>query len=111
MTPELRAWDEVQKRMIGFAELCFHYNLKNVLYRPNLTRLICEQYIGLKDKNGNKIFEGDIVRNEQGKTSVVNFKKGSFLVGDFYFGSIGAGMQLELVGNIHENTELLEAEK
>jgi uncharacterized phage protein (TIGR01671 family) len=126
MTPEFRAWDK--KNEIYLYNVQYAYDTlsgfikyddgKNATYDESCfgdfldnKRYDTEQFTGLKDKHGNKIFEGDIVRNEHEKTRVVNFKEGSFLVEDFYFGSIGAGMGLEIIGNVHENLELLEAEK
>ena len=113
MISEFRAWDKCRKIMITEYRIPYYDDVYGVLLNDvfNDSHVILEQYTGLKDINGNKIFEDDIVRNEHEKTCVVNFKEGSFLVGDFYFGSIGAGMGLEIIGNIHENPELLEVEK
>lgn len=75
------------------------------------------QYTGLKDKNGEKIFEGDILLyNEQVKTTV-SYKNGAFirsyensniyLLYDSFImdGCLG---DYEVIGNIYENPELLE---
>lgn len=67
------------------------------------------QYTGLHDKNGREIYEDDIVKNENGVLQVVEFHDGSFTLGDYYFGSIGAGRVLEVIGNIYENPDLMEA--
>ncbi|MHC9537721.1 YopX family protein [Dellaglioa sp. BT-FLS60] len=65
------------------------------------------QYTGLNDSKGVPIYEGDIVRNEDNKRLfLIRYKGGSFLVGRYYFGSIGAGKKLEVVGNAFENPEL-----
>ena len=94
------------------------------------------QFTGLTDKNGKKIFEGDIVRYGKGiyewnkkdwefEVGIIDFKDGAFIINDIYSndgynelsclyheinysGEYDSGTLLEVIGNIHDNPELLE---
>jgi uncharacterized phage protein (TIGR01671 family) len=74
------------------------------------------QYTGLKDRNGVKIFEGDVVDIPGFIKGAIFFKDGMFLLrsknGNFYewqkFSKPGCRCFLaEVIGNIHDNPELL----
>lgn len=70
------------------------------------------QYIGLCDKNGKEIFEGDIIRIEfNNTTAYVVFEGMSWqaVIPKYeYRHRLEELMVYEVIGNIHDNPELLE---
>lgn len=81
------------------------------------------QYTGLKDKNGKEICEGDIVRHSpyrigafkdensyeyRNKEIEWDAKNGSWMVSGNYGWSLGIYCNIEIIGNIYENPELLK---
>lgn len=120
---EFRAWDG--KFMINWNLL---FSFKSVCGLFDNSNIQLMQYTGLKDKNGKKIFEGDIVgwyRDKSAKrgwlVGVVTFDVDdsswgvSYDDGEGNNGFVGVRRRLpscyhEVIGNIFENPELLTAE-
>ena len=71
------------------------------------------QFTGLHDKNGKEIYEGDIVRCDMGGECEVSYCIGGGFAGFDLSPAFHNGHQLkdvEVIGNIHDNPELLETE-
>lgn len=87
----------------------------------------CElmQFTGLKDVDGKKIFEGDIIQDINDNNSLRYGKDNNLTPVEFYNGSFGIsvifdgafvplypydvdGFKFKVVGNIYQNSELLE---
>lgn len=79
-------------------------------------RLVFEQYTGCKDKNGTEIHEGDVVKVEgDGEIYRVKWIRSGFGLEPRYnsprypvLGNVELRRKIEVIGNIHENPELLE---
>ena len=76
------------------------------------------QYTGLTDKNGRKIFEGDIVKTSHGGSTYyakIEWDDGSFWVTNHdiqmpsYISEVSK-TYLEIIGNIYDNPELVGGE-
>ena len=65
------------------------------------------QYTGLRDKNGKRIFEGDLLSLRTGRPHVVRFEDGAFVFENTAIPMRFAN-KLEVIGNVHDNPELLE---
>ena len=77
------------------------------------------QYTGLTDKNGKRIFDGDVAKVMQGKDkdiAYVGFENGAFMLypktGNIYERTLWSywynDWDVEVIGNITDNPELLE---
>lgn len=73
-----------------------------------------EMFTGLSDKNGKEIYEGDIVFHnlKSNINGIISYFEGSFIVGKSLTSNsiinFNAPKYLQIIGNIHENPELLK---
>ena len=119
---KFRAWSKETNEMI--TDFSYSYELAFVdgqfnLYRQGAIEWVVDsvimQAIGKEDKNGNTIFEGDIVEYEGEKYEIVYDKDtASYVLKEgkekgWILGGKG-WKKVKVVGNVYENPELLEQE-
>ncbi|ECP5996626.1 TPA: YopX family protein [Campylobacter coli] len=110
---------------IDLSEYGDNETFKDEIQMPS-DRVEIELFTGFYDKKGNKIYEGDILYSFEGCSEDEAFKyKVVFKEGAFYLVKCGDDgeewdedllsefclEELEIVGNIHENAELLNENK
>lgn len=93
---------------LGFITLVF----SQLTYENPLIDYEIELFTGVCDKNGNKIYEGDIVYNDDRIGVIVRRYYGEFRLEFEKDNSLGLKVlhesNLSIVGNIHENMDLLK---
>lgn len=115
---KFRAWDQQEMRMyrVGLLD-CQRMQIvpptpdeEAVLTRHDDIELM--QFTNLKDKNGKEIYEGDLV-GEPGFYFPVTYFDAAFHIGnsqpliEWLHARSRRGEDTEVIGNIHENPELL----
>jgi uncharacterized phage protein (TIGR01671 family) len=115
---KFRAWDRQYGEMADVVEIVFdqHGGLDVRTSRRMginawaLGRDSLMQFIGVKDKNGKEIYEGDIIKDDDTmETVVVAFEidlwtEDGFATG-YHFHTMASNYRV--IGNIHENADLL----
>ena len=127
---KFRAWNKETGEMVDLQSITpfaldanmnaqLAMKVESGLFIPFCDGLLVMQYTGLKDFNGSDVYEGDIL-DEKYKCPV-EFRSGCFVLGnasgggaagrkvwDFLAKRTQAGCEPLIIGNIHENPELLK---
>lgn len=117
----VRIWDKSFRKMLyNNLILCYKNKITAYDYLDNAhkaflpeSHIIIEQCTGLKDKNGNLIYEGDIVKFKISSIKCVGAVRRDERTGGWLKDKTGQPLHtyiksVEVIGNIHENPELLE---
>lgn len=127
MIPKFRAWLKNDREMIDADEIHWYggqvdFIGDGITFMRKADEIELMRSTGLKDKNGQEIFEGDVVQFEDCYTEsdflyinkgIVEWSQGSFTVTnrdsvemeDSLDGEI---LDVTIIGNIHENQGILE---
>lgn len=126
-TVEFRAWEKEEKKMyhdvgiVGTLIILEHEQRGYDFCEADLTlydqldnKYDLMQYTGIKDKNGKKIFKGDIVKDHDECLYIVEWDKKEAMF--YYKDSYGyedddlrmSAVAFEVIGNIYENQNLIK---
>ncbi|MCG0585830.1 prophage Lp2 protein 26 [Lactiplantibacillus plantarum] len=139
---KFRAWDGYRKIMADYVSAIQNgdtqgtpssvnviVNRKNETWDIKNDDVELLQFTGLKDVNGNEIYEGDIVKTWSDVSELTMVPSINEIVSEDLFGRPGVFLkpagphliepclhdswsnQFEVIGNVHENPELLEENK
>jgi hypothetical protein len=105
---KFRAWNNKNKKWLQeFAVDCrdggVMPHIASGTFDDNDENAILMQYSGLKDKNGKEIYEGDIVKLDDGYVFEVAIPN----IYGLEFEAVSTN-EFEIIGNIYENPELLK---
>lgn len=117
---KLRVWSDYDKTFIIICSLVVNEGIDTEFTDKDGHKYTIEQYTGLTDKSGKEIYEGDIVKNIEGinETAVCVWDESNAEFdfrrkdGNYTKDNVKSWLEMyEVIGNIHENPELIGGEE
>lgn len=103
---KFRVWDSINKKMDPAT-----YRAGEQFGHPSSCDLVCMQYAGIKDKNGKEIYEDDVILHGTGGLRAPGHVRWCEYSHGFkvFRGTNRYDIYApEVIGNLHENPELLQ---
>lgn len=122
MIPKYRAWLKNDKKMVDVDEIhWYNGNFEFIGDGITFQRLADEvelmQSTGLKDKNGQEIFEGDILGSKDGLLNgIIEYREdlgmwtNTLIRYNNFERLCNVASDRKIIGNVYQNPELLEAD-
>jgi len=108
---KFKCWDKEKNKMSFWENIYQTNDFWDDAHYPETLPVM--QYTGLKDNNGKEIFEGDIIKHENGQISVVEWSDGDW---GWWMKSIKNwdpktgfdSSKDKIIGNIYEDKEIIK---
>ena len=114
---KFRAWCKLDNKMINTMSIqkMIHQKVNEFSIKQLKEDIIFMQYTGLNDKNGTEIYEDDVVLYLGYAKYRIEFLNGSFVarkgtenIENMEPCCFDYGLEVEVIGNIHQHKELLK---